>query len=47
VKAEFDAEEYFHIGDTALDRMYAERSRFEYLLPDAAAARLWDFPTST
>ena len=47
VKAEFDAEEYYHIGDTALDRMFAERSRFEYLLPDAAAARLWDLLSPT
>ncbi len=47
VKAEFDAEEYYHIGDTGVDRMYAERARFEYLLPDAAAARLWDHPNST
>jgi len=47
VKAEFSAEEYYHIGDTALDRMYAVRSGFEYLLPAAAAARLWDHPNST
>ncbi len=47
VKAEFKAEEYYHIGDTTLDRMYAERSEFEYLLPDAAAGRLWDHPNST
>jgi len=44
VKAEFNAEEYYHIGDTGLDRMYAERAGFEYLIPDAAADRLWDHP---
>ena len=46
VKAEFNAEEYYHIGDTVLDRMYAERAGFEYLMPDAAAGRLWDSPNS-
>ena len=41
VKAEFAAEEYYHIGDTDLDRMYAERAGFLYLLPDPAVVRLW------
>ena len=41
VKAEFDAEEYYHIGDTGLDRMFAERAGFEYLMPDATVDRLW------
>ena len=31
VKAEFAAEEYYHIGDTDLDRMAAQRAGFEYL----------------
>ena len=31
VKAEFPAEEYYHIGDTDLDRMAATRAGFEYL----------------
>ena len=41
VKAEFDAEVYYHIGDTDLDRYYAERAGFKYLVPDATADRLW------
>ena len=41
VKAEFPAEEYYHIGDTDLDRQYAERAGFEFFLPDAAVERLW------
>ncbi|MBM3943549.1 MAG: HAD family hydrolase [SAR202 cluster bacterium] len=42
VKAEFAAEEYYHIGDTDLDRMYAERAGFKYLLPSPAATLLWE-----
>lgn len=41
VKAEFDAEEYYHIGDTGLDRMLAEQAGSEYLMPDATVDRLW------
>ena len=42
VKAEFAAEEYIHIGDTDLDRQYAERSGFQFLLPDGPVAQLWE-----
>jgi len=42
VKADFDAEEYYHIGDTSLDRMYAERAGFTYLLPDTSVDRFWN-----
>jgi hypothetical protein len=41
VKAEFSAEEYYHIGDTNMDRHYAERAGFAYLYPDASVDRLW------
>ena len=41
VKAEFDAEHYYHIGDTNIDRYYAERSGFAYLYPDASIDHLW------
>jgi hydroxymethylpyrimidine pyrophosphatase-like HAD family hydrolase len=41
VKVEFEAEEYYHIGDTDLDRHYAERAGFQYLLPNATVHRLW------
>ena len=41
VRAQFDAEVYYHIGDTELDRQAARRAGFEYLLPDASLGRLW------
>jgi FMN phosphatase YigB (HAD superfamily) len=41
VKAEFSAEEYFHIGDTNMDRHYAERAGFAYFFPDTSADHLW------
>lgn len=41
VKAEFSAEHYYHIGDTNIDRYYAERAGFAYLFPDASVDHLW------
>jgi hypothetical protein len=41
VKQEFDAAEYYHIGDTNLDRQYAERAGFAYFSPDPAVDQLW------
>lgn len=41
VKAEFPADEYYHIGDTNMDRYYAERSGFKFLLTGAGVERLW------
>ena len=41
VKQDFDADEYFHIGDTNLDRQYAERAGFAYLFPDPSVDHLW------
>ncbi len=41
VKSEFDADTYYHIGDTELDRQYAERNGFEFLWPDAAVETFW------
>jgi len=41
VKAEFDAEQYYHIGDTNIDRYYAERSGFAYFYPDSSIDHLW------
>jgi len=41
VKAQFDAEAYYHIGDTDMDRFYAERAGFAYLMPDATVDWLW------
>ena len=36
------AEDYFHIGDTDLDRQYAERNGFNFLLPDVKVVQLWE-----
>lgn len=41
VRAEFSAEQYIHIGDTNMDRYYAERSGFVYLYPDDTVDHLW------
>ena len=41
VRAEFHAEEYYHIGDTDLDRAAARRAGFEYFMPDAAVQQFW------
>jgi len=41
VKATFSAEQYFHIGDTNIDRYYAERSGFMYFFPDDTINHLW------
>ena len=42
VKAQFDAEVYYHIGDREdLDKGYALAAGFEFLWPDEAAAMPW------
>jgi hypothetical protein len=41
VKAEFHADQYYHIGDTNMDRHYAERAGFEFFYPDTAVDHLW------
>jgi hypothetical protein len=41
VKAEFSAEQYYHIGDTNMDRHYAERNGFAYFYPDTSVDHLW------
>jgi len=41
VKAEFNAEQYYHIGDTNMDRHYAERAGFEFFYPDTSIDHLW------
>jgi hypothetical protein len=46
VKADFHAEEYVHIGDTDMDRYYAERNGFVYLFPDTTVDHLWSAPAS-
>jgi hypothetical protein len=42
VKAKFEADRYFHIGDREdLDKKYALAAGFEFLWPDEAAAMPW------
>lgn len=41
VKAEFSADQYFHIGDTNVDQYYAEQAGFTYFFPDNAVDHLW------
>jgi len=41
VKAQFAAERYYHIGDTNIDRHYAERAGFVYRYPEPSIAELW------
>jgi len=41
VKIQFSAEEYYHIGDTNMDRHYAERNGFTYFFPDTSIDHLW------
>jgi hypothetical protein len=42
VRAEFAAEHYVHIGDTNIDRQYAERNGFAYFYPDSSIDHLWN-----
>ena len=41
VRAEFAAETYVHIGDTNIDRYYAESAGFTYFFPDSSIDHLW------
>ena len=41
VRAEFNAEWYCHIGDTNMDRHYAELNGFKYFFPDTSIDHLW------
>ena len=41
VRAQFSAEQYYHIGDTNIDRHYAERNGFAFFFPDASIDHLW------
>jgi len=47
VRAEFSAEQYVHIGDTDMDRYYAERNGFAYFYPDDSVDHLWGLPETT
>lgn len=41
VRAAFEAERYYHIGDSELDRLFAQRAGFDFLWMKAAASELW------
>jgi hydroxymethylpyrimidine pyrophosphatase-like HAD family hydrolase len=41
VRAGIDAEHYIHIGDTNMDRHYAELNGFTYFFPDDSIDHLW------
>ena len=40
VKSQFVADEYYHIGDSDMDRYYSEQAGFRFLMVDAAVTRL-------
>ena len=42
IRDQFPAEVYYHIGDTDLDRQYAERNGFRFLMPEESLAVLWE-----
>lgn len=41
LKAQFQAEEYYHVGDTELDHYFAERAGFHFVRADASLERFW------
>ena len=41
VKARFQAEVYYHIGDTDMDRFFADRAGFYFCQADAIAHQSW------
>jgi hypothetical protein len=41
VKAQFQAEAYYHIGDTDMDRFLADRAGFRFVRVDVAVRQAW------
>jgi hypothetical protein len=41
VKAQFQAEVYYHIGDTEMDRFLANKAGFHFVRADAAVRQAW------
>ena len=41
LKTQFQAEEYYHIGDSEVDRYVSKNAGFRFLLPDDAADQMW------
>jgi len=46
VRTEFSAEVYIHIGDTNMDRYFAEQNGFAYFFPDDSVDHLWGPPAT-
>jgi len=46
VRTEFSAEVYIHIGDTNMDRYFAEQNGFAYFYPDDSVDHLWGPPAT-
>lgn len=42
VKARFEAEIYYHIGDRELDKQFAEQAGFDFFYPDVAITEPWN-----
>ncbi len=42
VRDAFSADAYYHIGDTDMDRFYAQKAGFSYYFPDASIDHLWE-----
>ncbi len=40
VKSQFQAEEYYHFGDTDMDRYFSDQAGFHFLFADVAAQSL-------
>jgi hypothetical protein len=41
VKARFQMEAYYHIGDTDIDRFFATKAGFHFFRADVTACQLW------
>ena len=41
VKAQFQTEAYYHIGDTDMDQFYATRAGFRFLKADTSTCQPW------
>jgi hypothetical protein len=41
LKSRFSAEEYYHVGDTDLDRQFAVAAGFHFVLMDEGSAEPW------
>jgi hypothetical protein len=41
VKVQFRADVYYHIGDTDVDRIFADRAGFRFVQANAAPRQLW------